>query len=447
MFLHSFRGGVHPKDHKKLSAFAPIEFPLPKKEAVYLMNQHIGAPAEPCVKVGERVLVGQTIAEPGGFISAPVIASVSGTVTAVGPHMCQNGDTALSVTVENDGLYEETESFGKERDWRAMAPDEIRAAVRDAGIVGMGGAGFPTHVKLTVKEGVVIDHVICNGAECEPYITCDYRLMLERAGLAVLGMQILLSLFPEAEGVFGIENNKKDGAESVREAIAKANDPRAMSVLLLPKKYPQGGERMLIAAVTGREINVSQLPADAGCVVVNFSTLIAIAEAVAYRKPLVHRVVTVTGNAIAHPSNFDARIGTNVAELIEAAGGFVEEPEKVIFGGPMMGAAVYSLDLPVTKTTSCVLCFRKDKLGDYAPQECIRCGKCLHTCPERLMPIKLKNAADVRDFETFEKLHGLECIGCGCCTYICPARRKLSQSITSAKQLILAEKKKKAGAK
>ncbi|MBQ3935319.1 MAG: electron transport complex subunit RsxC [Clostridia bacterium] len=446
MFGHSFLGGVHPKDGKKLSASAAIESYVPKGELVYLMNQHIGAPASPVVKAGDRVLVGQTIAEPGGFVSAPVVSSVSGTVKAVGPHICQNGDTALSVTVVNDGLYETTESFGVVRDFRAMTQDEIKKAILDAGIVGMGGAGFPTHVKLAVKPGMKIDYILCNGAECEPYITCDYRLMLERPEKAVLGMLILLSLFPDASGVFGIEDNKKDGIASVRKAVEQADNPdhRNVSVVSLKKKYPQGGERMLISAITGRKINSKQLPADAGCIVVNFSTLIAVAEAVAEQKPLIHRVVTITGDAVSRPSNFDAPIGTNISELIEAAGGFKTDPEKIISGGPMMGAAIYTLDIPVNKTTSCILSFTKDELGNYEPQECIRCGKCLTTCPERLMPIKLKNAADVGDYEEFEKLHGLECIGCGCCTFICPAKRKLSQSITAAKNHVLAEKKARA---
>lgn len=446
MFSHSFRGGVHPKDGKKLSSGEAIRAFTPAGELVYLMNQHIGAPASPVVKAGDRVLVGQTIAEAGGFVSAPIISAVSGTVKAVGPHICQNGDTALSVTVVNDGLYEHTETFGVKRDYRSMTSDEIKNCIRDAGIVGMGGAGFPTHVKLAVKPGLHIDYILCNGAECEPYITCDYRLMLERAGQAVLGMQILLSLFPDASGLFGIEDNKKDGIASVKEAIARADNPenRIMGAVSLKKKYPQGGERMLIYALTGRKINAKQLPADAGCIVVNFSTLIAVAEAVSEQKPLIHRVVTVTGDAICRPSNFDVPIGSNISELIEAAGGYREEPEKIISGGPMMGAAIYTTDIPVNKTTSCILAFTKDELGNYEPQECIRCGKCLTTCPERLMPIKLKNAADVGDYAEFEKLHGLECIGCGCCTYICPAKRKLSQSITAAKNHILAEKKKAA---
>ncbi|MBP5230265.1 MAG: RnfABCDGE type electron transport complex subunit C, partial [Clostridia bacterium] len=339
MFGHSFRGGVHPKDGKQLSSHAAIEEYRPKGELVFLMNQHIGAPAAPVVKAGDRVLVGQTIAEPGGFVSVPIVSSVSGTVKAVGPHICQNGDTALSVTVENDGLYEATESFGVKRDFRSMSAEDIKASILNAGIVGMGGAGFPTHVKLAVKPGLKIDYVLCNGAECEPYITCDYRLMLERPDAAVLGMQILLSLFPDAAGVFGIEDNKKDGIRSVAEAVERADNPerRSMSVVSLRKKYPQGGERMLISAITGRKINSRQLPADAGCVVVNFSTLIAVAEAVAEQKPLIHRVVTVTGDAVARPANLDVPIGTNVAELIDGAGGFVRDPEKIISGGPMMG--------------------------------------------------------------------------------------------------------------
>jgi len=440
MFAKTFRGGVHPKDGKSLSRDAAIKEYLPEGELVFLMNQHIGAPAAPCVAVGDRVLVGQKLAEPGGFVSAAIISSVSGTVKAIGPHECQNGDFAMSVTVENDGLYESCEGYGQERDYREMKPEEIIAAVKDAGIVGMGGAGFPTHVKLSVKPGTVIDHVICNGAECEPYITCDYRLMLERPEKAVLGMKILLSLFPGAKGVFGIENNKPLGIKAVAAACSGEAD---ITVVPLKKKYPQGGERMIISALTGRKINSRMLPADAGCVVVNFATLIAVADAVAYGKQLTKRVVTVTGDAVNTPSNLEVPIGTNVQELVKFAGGFREDPRKIVFGGPMMGAAVYQLDLPVNKTTSCVLAYVHDE-ADIEPQDCIRCGKCLNTCPERLMPIKLKNAADVGDYETFEKLHGLECIGCGCCTYVCPAKRRLSQSITMAKNHVLAEKKKAA---
>ena len=439
MFAKTFKGGVHPHDCKRLSENARIVRLEAKGELTYLMNQHIGAPAKPLVKPGDRVLLGQIIAEAGGFVSAGVAASVSGTVKTVTLKMTQSGDEAMAITVVNDNEYEAVPGFGEPRDYAKMSKDEIRAAIRDAGIVGMGGAGFPTAVKVTVKDDSKIDYIICNGAECEPYITCDYRLMLERPDDAVTGMKILLRLFENAVGVFGIENNKPEGIKSVASACAGSEK---ISVMPLKKKYPQGGERMLISAVTGRKINSKKLPADAGCVVVNYSTLIAIAEAVTRQMPLVRRVVTVTGDAINEPSNFDVPIGISAAELIEAAGGYKTEPEKLIFGGPMMGAAVYTADLPITKTASCVLALTKDETAGLEPTECIRCGKCLYACPEHLMPIRLKDTADARDYAGFEAAHGLECIGCGCCTYVCPARRRLSQTITMAKRYVLAEKKK-----
>ena len=439
MPLKTFKGGVHPKDRKAMSENARTVRLEAKGELTYLVNQHIGAPAKPVVSVGDRVLVGQTIAEAGGFVSAPVSASVSGTVKSVGMRMTQSGDEAFAIVVENDNEYEAVSGFGEYRDYTALSKEEIREIIRAAGIVGMGGAGFPTSVKLAVKDDSAIDHIICNGAECEPYITCDYRLMLEKPDDAVTGMKILLRLFENAVGVFGIENNKPLGIESLRKACEGSEK---ISVVPLLKKYPQGGERMLIRAITGRKINSKKLPADAGCVVVNYATLIAIADAVTKNIPLIRRVVTVTGDAVNTPSNFDIPIGIAAQELIDAAGGFKADPEKIIFGGPMMGAAVYTADIPVTKSTSCILALLHDETAGLNPTECIRCGKCLYACPEHLMPIRLKNAADRRDYAEFEASHGLECIGCGCCTYVCPAKRRLSQTITMAKRYVLAEKKK-----
>ena len=437
--LKTFRGGVHPKDKKELSADARTVRLEAKGELTFLMNQHIGAPSKPLVKVGDRVLLGQLIAEAGGFVSAGICSSVSGTVKTVTLKTTANGDDAMAITVENDNEYEAVEGFGTPRDYDRMSKDEIREAIKAAGIVGMGGAGFPTSVKVTVKDDSKIDYIICNGAECEPYITCDYRLMLERPQDAVTGMKILLKLFDNAQGVFGIENNKPEGIKAVAEAC---DGSQKISVMPLKKKYPQGGERMLIYAVTKRKVNSKMLPADAGCVVVNYSTLIAIADAVTKNIPLVRRVVTVTGDAIKNPSNFDVPIGISSQELIDAAGGYIEEPQKIIFGGPMMGAAVSTADLPINKASSCILCMKTDEIRGLEPSECIRCGKCLYACPEHLMPIRLKNAADACEYAEFEEAGGLECIGCGCCTYVCPARRRLSQTITMAKRYVLAEKKK-----
>ncbi len=443
MPVRTFRGGVHPADRKSLSADKKIVRLDAPDELTYLTNQHIGKPAVPVVEPGDRVLMGQLIARGDGFVSANIHSAVSGTVKAIGPRMCQTGDIAVAVVVENDGAYEPVEGYGEKRDYLRMSNEEIRTAIREAGIVGMGGAGFPAAVKLSVKDDSTIGYVLCNGAECEPYITCDYRLMLERAERAVLGMKIVLRMFENARGVFGIETNKMDGIQAVQTAI---RDSQRITVVPLKQKYPQGGERMLIAALSGRKINSKQLPADAGCLVFNFHTLCAIADAVCDNIPLIRRVVTVTGEAIAEPSNFEAPIGMQVSQLIEKAGGYKVEPEKLIAGGPMMGAAIYSTEIPVIKTSSCFLALAHDETKQYSPIECIRCGMCLTTCPERLMPIKLKNTADVGDYAEFERLHGLECIGCGCCTFICPSKRRLSQSITIAKRFVLAEKK-KAGAK
>ncbi len=441
MPVKTFRGGVHPKDGKSLSENAPITRLEASGTLTFLLNQHIGAPAVPSVAVGDRVLVGQQLAAGAGFVTSCILSSVSGTVKAIEPSITQTGDTAPSIVVQSDGKSEKVPGFGDRRDFKAMSDDEILEAIRAAGIVGMGGAGFPASVKLAVKNPQAIDYILVNGAECEPYITCDYRMMLEKPDLAILGMNVVLRLFNHAQGIFGIETNKAPALKALRKA---AGQNARISIVPLRKKYPQGGERMLISALTGRKIYSKMLPADAGCIVFNFSTLCAIAEAVCYRTPLIRRVVTVTGDAIRTPSNFDVPIGISTQELIDAAGGFLQEPEKIIFGGPMMGAAVYSLSIPVTKTTSCILCMSHDETAQYSPMECIRCGKCLTTCPERLMPIKLKDTADVGDYETFERLHGLECIGCGCCTYVCPAKRRLSQSITIAKRHILNEKKKAA---
>lgn len=438
--VRSFRGGVHPKGNKEMSMDSAIEKLSPKGDISYLMSQHIGAPAVPCVAVGDRVLVGETIGKAPAFVSADICSSVSGVVKAIKPVPTSSGDDVAAITIENDYEYESIEGLGEPRDYEKLTKEEIREAIRSAGLVGMGGAGFPLSVKLAVKDDLKIDYVIINCAECEPYITCDYRLMLERTEKAVLGLKVVLKLFDNAKGVFAVENNKPLAIE----ALAGATEgSERMIVQPLKTKYPQGGERLIIEAATGRQINSKMLPADAGCVVINLSTIMAAADAVCNRTPLLTRVVTVTGDAIENPSNFEVPIGICARELVEAAGGFKSEPEKIIFGGPMMGASIIDLDVPVTKTTSCILCLTHDEVKNLEATACIRCGRCMDACPENLMPLKLKDLADRRRYDEFEKLGGLECISCGSCTYACPAKRWLSQSITAAKREVLQRKKAK----
>ena len=441
MGLATFKGGIHPYEGKEMSENKPVQVLIPKGEMVFPMAQHIGAPAKPLVKKGDRVLVGQKIGEAGGFISANVICSVSGTVKAVEPRLMVNGTMVTSVIVENDGLDEKIEHFGEDRDYTKLSKDEIRSIVKEAGIVGLGGAGFPTNVKLTPKDDSKIDYILVNGAECESYLTSDYRMMLEEPEKIVGGLKVILSLFDNAKGVIGIENNKPEGIKKLEELVK--NEPR-IEVRPLLTKYPQGGERSLIYAITGRKVNSSMLPADAGCIVDNIDTVIAIYNAVCKQTPLIRKIITVTGDAIVNPQNFSVRLGTNYQELLEAAGGFKNDPEKVISGGPMMGQALFSLDLPVTKTSSALTCFSKDMVAAQEPTPCIRCGRCVSACPSHLVPPLMMNAAMKNNCEAFEKLNGMECMECGSCAYVCPAKRPLTQAFKDMRRQVAANRRKKA---
>jgi len=434
----TFVGGIHPYDGKDLSKDKPIKVILPQGDMVYPLSQHIGAPATAIVKKGDRVLVGQKIGEVGGFVSAPVYSSVSGTVKTIEPRRVVSGDKIMSIVVENDGLYEEVEMIGHS-DPEKLSKEEIIHIVKEAGIVGMGGAGFPTHVKLSPKEPDKIDYVIINCAECEPYLTSDYRRMLEEPEKVIGGLKIILQLFDNAKGVLAVENNKHDCINKLKELVG--NDPR-ISVASLKTKYPQGAERTLIYAVTGRQINSNMLPADVGCVVNNVDTAVAIYRAVTEGRPLIERIVTVTGDAISQPQNFKVRIGMNYKELIEAAGGFKKDPEKLVCGGPMMGVAIFDLDVPTTKASTALLCLTKDEVAASEPGPCINCGRCVEVCPGRVVPSKLADYAERFDEESFLKGNGMECCECGCCSFVCPAKRQLTQSIKSMRKIQLAKKKK-----
>ena len=408
----TFVGGIHPYDGKELSKEKPIGDIVPGKELVYPLSQHIGAPAKALAAKGDRVLAGQKIAESGGFVSAPVYASVSGTVKAVEPRRVASGDMVMSIVVENDEQYEKAEPLPR-KPLEKMGTEDIIAVVREAGIVGMGGAGFPTHVKLSPKEPDKIDYVIANCAECEPYLTSDYRRMLE--------------------------DNKPDCIKVLEDLV---REEEKIQVKGLKTKYPQGGERQLIYAVTGRKINSTMLPAQVGCVVNNVDTMVAVYRAVTEGRPLMERIVTVTGDAVASPQNFRVPTGTSYVQVLEAAGGFRCEPAKVICGGPMMGTAMFDLNVPVTKTSTALLALTKDDVSALEPGPCINCGRCVEACPGRIIPSRLADYAERFDEQAFLDAYGMECCECGCCSFVCPARRPLTQEIKSMRKIQLAKKKK-----
>ena len=439
MGLLTFKGGIHPNDGKSLAKDKAIVTVMPKGDLIYPLSQHIGAPASPIVSVGDHVLKGQKIAEAGGFVSAPIHASVSGTVKAIELHFNPTGSKVNCIVVENDGEYQEVE-YTPSKPLDELTKEEILNLIGEAGIVGMGGAGFPTKVKLSPKEPEKIEYVIANCAECEPYITADYRRMLENPEELVSGMKVVLKLFDNAKGIFGVEDNKPDCIAKLKELTK--DEPR-MEVLALKTKYPQGAERQLIFATTGRAINSSMLPADAGWVVDNVETLIGIHYAVIDERPVMERIVTVSGDGVKAPGNFKVLFGTNQRELVEAAGGFLGEPEKVISGGPMMGFAMFTLDTPITKTSSSILCLTKDEVAANEPSACINCGRCVEVCPSRIIPSRLADFAEHHNEEAFTKWEGLECVECGSCSYVCPAKRQLKQAIGSMRKIALANRRKK----
>ncbi len=439
MGLRTFKGGVHPYDGKELSKEKPIKEVLPQGELVFPLSQHIGAPAQACVAVGDTVLRGQKIADAGGFVSAPIYSSVSGTVRAIEPRRVATGDMVNSIVIVSDGKFIET-GFETCNDYDSLSNEDIIKKIQDAGIVGMGGAGFPTHVKLSPKNPEKIEFIIANCAECEPYLTSDYRSMVEEPKKLIIGMKIILKLFPNAKGLLGIEDNKSDVIASLTQLTA--SEPR-IEVVPLMTKYPQGGERQLIKACTDREINSKMLPADAGCIVDNVATINAIYTAVVEGKPVMDRIFTLTGDSVMEPRNFRICIGTSCNELIEAAEGFVREPKKIIAGGPMMGFAVMDTDFPTTKTTGALLCLSEDEVSKYETTACINCGRCVEACPENLIPSRLAKFSEHDDKEQFESWYGLECIECGSCSFACPARKPLAQSIKTMKKMVLADKRKK----
>ncbi len=438
MSLRTFKGGVHPYDGKELSKSGSVQVFKPTGEMAYPLSQHIGAPAKAIVKKGDTVLRGQMIAEAGGFVSAPIFSSVSGTVKTLEKRRVPSGDLVDSIVIENDGEFQEV-PFTSTDDVSSLSREEIIQKIQNSGIVGMGGAGFPTHVKLSPKEPEKIDFIIANCAECEPYLTSDYKRMMDFTQDFIAGMRIVLSLFPTAKGLFVVEDNKPDVIARLQDAVKNETN---MEVVPAKTKYPQGSERQLIYAATKRAINSTMLPADAGCIVDNVETLYAIYRAVAMGIPLMERIVTITGDAVSAPGNFLTPCGTNFNELLEASGGFKTTPKQLISGGPMMGFSMMSTDVPVTKTSSALLCLGKDDVAEQETTACINCGRCVSVCPSRIVPSKLADFSEHWDLEQFEHWYGLECVECGSCSFICPAKRSLAQSIRVMKKTVLAEKRK-----
>lgn len=436
MRTKTFKGGVHLSYFKEATASKNIEI-MPEPERVTLpVSQHLGAPAEVIVAVGDQVETGQVIAQAKGFVSVPVHASIPGKVTAIRELPHPNGKNVTMVVIEND--HSGATAFGPKSSLAELSAEQIRDLMRQTGLVGMGGAGFPTHVKYQPLEGKRIETVILNGAECEPYLTCDHRLMVEVPGKVILGLQAMMKAAGVDRAYIGIEVNKPDAIEILtREASA---DPR-IQVVPLEVKYPQGEEKMLINAITNRVVPAGGLPLDVGVVVNNIATAVALAEAIQDGVPLISRVVTVTG-AVNNPCNLRVKLGTSVNQLVDYCGGFTGTPGRIILGGPMTGPAQYRLDLPVIKTTSGVLIQDRSEIQLLEDSPCVRCARCVDVCPYNLMPCFIADAIEAGDLALAEKYGVMDCRECGSCTFICPARRPITQNIKTAKAKITAAKKK-----
>ena len=436
-----FYGGIHPSEGKVSNKEDIINAPLQELYTVPL-QQHIGAPAKMVVQKGDHVLRGQLLGEPGGFVSAAVHSPTSGTVKDVTTCLGPAGATLPAVVIESDGEDKAAYPLPPFENWQDADPAALKARVGEAGIVGMGGATFPTFVKLSPPPNVKIDTIILDGVECEPCLTADHRLMLETPEKIVKGAQIIGRILGVKRIIIAIELNKPDAIET----MTKAAEGTGVEVAPLVVRYPQGAEKQLIYALTGRKVPSGGLPAAVGCVVSNVGTTAAIYEAVCLGKPLYERVTTVTGTPVVKPGNYRFRVGTLYRTALELCGGVSEDPAKIISGGPMMGMAVYSLDIPVMKGTSGILLLSRDELVQYSPSACLRCGRCNDVCPMSMMPGILSAQIEHQKFELAEKWHVMDCIECGSCAYICPAGRPLVQHMRRAKAVVNAKKRAAAAA-
>ncbi len=432
-----FKGGIHPQYHKDLGDREAIrELPLPAKLTVP-MSMHLGAPAKPVVKVGDIVKAGQLIAEAGGFISAPVHAPASGQVKAIDQTVTAPGRPCQAIVIETSP-EQEWELMPPIADWGSADPKILLERIGAAGVVGMGGAGFPTKVKLSPPPNKPIDTIILNGAECEPYLTGDNRMMVEHADHIAVGAQIMRRILGAEKLRVAIEDNKPDAIEAMAKAFEGVDGD--VAVVRLHTVYPQGSEKHQIYAVTGREVPRGGLPMDAGCVVENVSTVYAIYDAVVNGRPLTRRVIEVTGEGVAHPANLMAPFGVSYAEMIEACGGYVGKPAKLISGGPMMGFAQASGDIPCGKTTGGILVLPPREVSNFTSQACISCGRCVDACPMRLIPSELSQLIEAEDIDGAANISLMDCVECGCCSWVCPAHRPLVQHFRRGKAIVNAKR-------
>jgi Na+-translocating ferredoxin:NAD+ oxidoreductase subunit C len=428
----NFKGGIHPEDKKKMTAEKPVAvMPIPQT-VIMPLQMHIGAPCEPIVKKGDMVKKGQMIAKPVSFVASPIHASISGTVVDIDKYRHPVFGFAQGIKIESDGLDEWVEGVPLKtpRDYTKMSNEEIIEIVKNCGVIGMGGATFPTHIKLAPPSDKKIEAIILNGAECEPYLTSDHKMMVEYPDRIKDGLDIIMKVIGVNKAYIGIEDNKQDAIDIMKKTFAGTN----VEIVSLHVRYPQGAEKMLIKSVTGKEVPSGKLPVDAGVLVHNVGTAIAIDDAVRYNIPLIERISTVSGGVVKDPKCVKLRVGTLFSDVFEFAGGFTEEPQKIIMGGPMMGFAQGGLDLPVIKGVSGILALGKKDVNLDKQKPCIRCGRCVEACPAGLIPSMLSILGDKGLPEEAKEEYDLfDCIECGCCVYVCPSKRNMVQYIRQMK--------------
>ena len=425
-------GGVHVDHMKNTAEVTSEEIPTPKK-IIVSMQQHIGAACEPIVKKGDKVTVGQLIADSQSFMCAPIHSGVSGEVTNIGTIIMPNGAEIKTIEIESDGLQTVCSDIEPPVVTNA---DELYAAVRKSGLVGLGGAGFPVSIKLNFSPEKHVDTLVINGAECEPYLTADYREMMEYPEDIIEGTRFVMETLGLKRSIIGIEGNKPAAIKRLDEIIKERSLGDKMCVLKLGTSYPHGAEKVLIKACTNRAVPVGKIPADAGCVVLNITSVSFIAKYVRTGMPLVSKRITVDGSAISQPKNVIAPVGTLISDIVEFCGGFKEEPKKVLMGGPMMGTALYTLDYPIIKQNNGLIFMDEKEADDIKPSDCIRCGRCVASCPMLLTPVNIQHFVERRDVQALNDLCVMSCMECGCCGFSCPARRPLVQYLRMAKSIV-----------